>query len=346
MPKLKVYTAVDTMLYSPVFLALCVEPALRHHVELRSVASKAADVDQLLRSVGDLGEWAIGVGDPMRLTAFSHPEEFDVLGVLIDKMCFWVVDHDYDGEWFSMDKFVVHPRGMTAFTVAAHQLAKRCRLKLDSSDINEVHDAIEKINDKLYDHNVDPNNEFETYRSLKEGGAAADGRRGVAPGVNAAFITANPLLHQSNPGHGLRNLYCFMKDYSDVVMTALIGRKQAKKHERELRGEFVKVVAYACGKIKSDPAFCAELLWNSWSKVHPSHETSPAGYATPEDLAESLAVLGEKEIYNQDAALLVPWANVERTCDIRSYIEPLLRKDQRQSSVGDVCKLLEACVRP
>jgi hypothetical protein len=346
MPKLKVYTAVDTMLYSPVFLALCLEPDLLDHIELSPVLNHAESVDPWLRSVMHLREWAIGVGDPMRLTAFTNPEEVDFLGVLIDKMCFWVVDHDYDGEWFTMDKFIVHPRGMSAFTVAAHELTWRWDLDLSSADPAKQRQGMDRINALLHDTGVDPNNEMQAYLKLKGIGKPRRKLKRDAPAVkHAAFITANPLLHAKVPADGLANIYCFMDNYSKTVMTTLIGRSQACKAERALRGEFVRAVTYACGKIQDDAAYCAELLWDFWPRVHPT-QTLPDGFKTREQLAKALIFLAETNVYNPDPGLLVAQANVDEACSMRSTIEPLLRQKQRVSSVASVGKRLQACVRP
>lgn len=340
MSKLKVYTAVDSMLYSPVFLALVMDETLGRNVELIPVANEVRTVDWWLHDVIHLHDWAVGIGDPMRLTAFANPRKVDFLGILIDKMCFWIVDHDFDGEWFNIDRFVVHPRGMTAFSVAAHQLAERWQLNPLSDDQDERNLAIRKLNERLHDDGVDPNNEMQAYLDVRN----RIGRRESPQGVrHAAFITANP-LYGKTASPDLRNLYSFMTDYPKAIMTTLIGRANPHDEERALRAQLVSAVALACMKIQEAPISCAEMLWEGWSRIHPSGRLTPSGFAKRSEFASALRSLAGNKVYNLDPKLFVSWKFLENTCEIRRCIEPLLPKEQRQSSVKAVADRLKDCV--
>jgi hypothetical protein len=339
--KLYVHMAVDSMLYSPVFYALCLVPELREHVVLEPVR-KPLDpgADPWLTKVLGTGSYAIGIGDPMRLTAADTPTAAEPLGVLIKKLCLWVMDHEYQYEWLRLKSLVVHPRGMTGFAAAAYGLSEHLRQSSGCRQPEVQHNEIEHINARLYDKNVDPNHEIVSYDRIRRGKRRWWQRE--APGT-AGFVTANP-LYVNHQRLKLSELYCFARDYREVVMTAILGRAQADSEERAIRQDFVAAVAYACRKLQEDPGMCAFRLWNEWPRIYAKGSASPEGFETRLELFTSIQWLANTRVYNCREDLKVSAQNLEETCKIRRRIEPLLSSCQRRHDLEIVRNLLLPCV--
>lgn len=306
-------------------------------------------IDRLLSQTRVDKEILIGIGDPMRMTAVSKDNkrhaEAKVVGTLIDKMCYWLVDHRYNftEKWEDLfHKLLVHPKGMAGYTVPSFDFIIRnsgaeCSSLLEDehehSNVSPASEIYAGIGDILID-SLDPNNEREIYDALNTELA----RLSQKPSKPLAFITTNP-LHITAAMEFAEKYSVARKFYEgahlrNIIMTAIITARQIDEEEGEAISRFKEGVINAIAYIHDSPALAAYHLYQAYETGKLRIVASDGSVIKPffaswrlTDLESALVTLTNIPAYNHD--LKTSQAQWERTKRMRSIVEPLLDDEEK-----------------
>ncbi len=341
---LNVILAANSSLYTPILLAkaakineTCKEMKLVLAKSKREPKDVDPFIDCVLSQADNRERMLVGIGDPMRITALnkttSRYSEPRVIGNLINKMCYWLIDGRDHGssslEWESVfAKVFVPPKGMTGFTVPCHDY--KVRTGKDPKHITDVLCA-----------RLDPNNERALYEKLHTELKANN----LTVKKPFAFITTNPLhvFHgqKSTLPYEVVHYFPDNKDaFCNVVMTGLIiakdrPRSSQKAFDKAIK-EFREGVRLAIAYIKYDYRLAAYTLFKSFgdekfildrdqNSVHPFVGSLP-------ELIAIINTISAYEIYTEDLSLTK--SQWEKTKIIRQSVEPLLGEREKKRSAA------------
>jgi hypothetical protein len=356
-----VVLATNSPLYAPILLAqvqarnqTCAKMKLELARYPSAFVRASTDVDPFIDRVlsqADVDKTIlIGIGDPMRVTAVpSQQRKFaraKIVGGLLQRMCYWLVDsREFDGEvdrWEdAFERILVHPPGMTGFTVPCYDYYIRTQQEDLAPFIRRLFD------------DMDPNDESGVYDRFRTKLSTA--KPEARP---LAFVTMNP-LHASRASsfagqYTLVRSFVEQEHFRDAIMTALIVARDVAEStgSREVQAleEFSCGVARAVDSILNDPERSASQLWYALEsndvvirdsdglRVMPFFESWG-----PTALAEALRTLANTGALNEDDGLRITHKQWETTKAMRRVVEPFLPAMERKVAVGqlpqDVCNV-------
>ncbi len=298
-------------------------------------------IDRILSQTNVDTEILIGIGDPMRITAVPQDRgkyaEPKVIGGMLQKMCYWLVDRrDFknggNGWEEAFERVLVHPKGMTGFTVPCYDYYIRTK----ATDLST-------FTQRLWD-DTDPNDERGGYDRIN----SMLTKEQKPPRKPLAFITMNP-LHASEAASFARDYtmvrpFIDQPHFSDAVMTGIIVATDianaAASHEGRAIHEFKEGVATAIEYILHDPLLSAYRLYRAHEKdrikiynpmndlVHPFFRNW-----SPQELAEALRILKKFEAFNPSPTLGIKAVQWQKTKAMREIVEPVLTDMEKRRSV-------------
>jgi len=355
-----VVLATNSPLYAPILLAqaerinsTCAKMRLELAAYPSSFRVGPNDVDpfidRILSQKNVDTEILFGIGDPMRITAVpvglgkhAHPK---IIGGLLQKMCYWLVDSreftpSRNGWEDAFERVLVHPRGMTGFTVPCYDF----HVRSPSANLPQF---VERLLD-----DTDPNDERGCYDRLNFG--VQNAKKSVSKPF--AFVTMNP-LHASQASAFAKN-YTMVKSFieqehfCDAIMTGIIVARDIADSqgglEQVLIGEFKEGIATAIEYILNDPFLAACRLWRAQEegkvKIYDGDGLLVPPFFvewSPDDLAEALRILSKARAFNLSPTLSIKKSQWEKTKIMRGVVEPVLTDMEKRQSVNELAE--DAC---
>lgn len=356
-----VVLALNAPFYAPILLAktLAINPTCgQMELEIAgfppSFDAESTAVDPFISRVFSQHQERIliGIGDPMRITAIPRYENHyvipKVIGSLIHKMCYWLVDHRFydiqNNQWEEVfERILVHPRGMTGFTVPCYDY--HLRNGVEATDLKN------KLESLIFDK-INPNNERHHYDNI----CKAVQEKRVDGLKDFAFITTNPLhaIETTRFGSDYTLIRAFAKEneFCDVVQTgiltdaALISNPYSM--EAQVIEEFKHGVITAINHINDNPHRAAYYLFRANEKhelllrqadgsiVKPYFDSWKPEKAVPRYLAASLEILSTQNLSVYTPSLEITPEQWSKTQKMRTIVEGMLPTFELRNKAVDL----------
>lgn len=259
--KRKILLALPTILYSPIYIAKqCLLSKEFAHIDFEYPPDAYKGKDELIDSLclkESRGDDAIlGVVDPIRV-AFAKTnnlhEDLLIINGFIKKMCYWARgNYPEEGkELLSSSpkkyKIIVHPDGMTGFTIAIFDLFSKLKINENLENPKEIIKKLLYSKIKAGEENF--YFEYSNFAKLS---------------TNISCITTDPLVIQ-NKNQGISAMYGDNKDslFNNSYMTAFVtsSKNMNNNKDKYIITDLLKGIKRGIEMIKQEPSICSKILY-------------------------------------------------------------------------------------